>query len=70
MATLRRGSTGPEVTRLQQRLTELDFDPNGIDGKFAPALKPQLKHFNRLTGSLSMVLSVRSHALRYNWTAP
>ena len=36
MPVLKRGSSGPEVTNLQQRLEKLGFDPNGIDGDFGP----------------------------------
>ena len=50
MATLRRGSTGPEVTRLQQRLTELGFDPNGIDGIFGPGTEAAVKAFQQSKG--------------------
>jgi peptidoglycan hydrolase-like protein with peptidoglycan-binding domain len=53
MATLRRGSTGPEVTALQQRLTKLGFDPNGIDGRFGPDTEAAVKAFQQskaLTG--------------------
>lgn len=50
MATLRRGSTGPEVTALQQRLTELGFDPNGIDGHFGPGTEAAVKAFQQAHG--------------------
>ena len=50
MATLRRGSTGPEVTALQQRLTDLGFDPNGIDGKFGPDTEAAVKAFQQANG--------------------
>jgi hypothetical protein len=50
MATLRRGSTGPEVARLQQRLTELGFDPNGIDGRFGPGTEAAVKAFQQANG--------------------
>lgn len=50
MATLRRGSTGPEVTALQQRLTELGFDPNGIDGHFGPGTEAAVKAFQQANG--------------------
>src|SRR5436189_5430858 len=36
MPTLQRGSSGPDVQALQQRLSDLGFDPNGIDGNFGP----------------------------------
>lgn len=50
MATLRRGSTGPEVTALQQRLTDLGFDPNGIDGRFGPGTETAVKAFQQANG--------------------
>lgn len=50
MATLRRGSTGPEVTALQQRLTDLGFDPNGIDGQFGPGTEAAVKAFQQANG--------------------
>ena len=50
MATLRRGSTGPEVTALQQRLVELGFDPNGIDGRFGPGTEAAVKEFQQANG--------------------
>jgi peptidoglycan hydrolase-like protein with peptidoglycan-binding domain len=50
MATLRRGSTGPEVTALQRRLRELGFDPNGIDGQFGPGTEAAVKAFQQANG--------------------
>ena len=50
MATLQRGSVGPEVTRLQRRLVELGFDPNGIDGKFGPDTETAVKAFQQANG--------------------
>ena len=47
MATLKRGSTGPEVTALQQRLSDLGFDPNGIDGIFGPGTEAAVKTFQQ-----------------------
>lgn len=32
MPVLKRGSSGPDVTKLQQRLKELGFDPGVVDG--------------------------------------
>jgi len=50
MATLQRGSTGPQVTRLQRRLVELGFDPKGIDGKFGPDTETAVKAFQQANG--------------------
>src|SRR6266478_1761939 len=50
MAILKRGSTGPEVTALQQRLQDLGFDPNGIDGIFGPGTESAVKAFQQAKG--------------------
>jgi hypothetical protein len=50
MATLMRGSTGPDVTALQQRLLELGFDPNGVDGVFGPGTESAVKAFQQANG--------------------
>lgn len=50
MATLKRGSTGPEVTALQQRLLDLGFDPNGVDGTFGPGTESAVKAFQQANG--------------------
>jgi len=50
MATLMRGSTGPEVTALQQRLKDLGFDPNGVDGVFGPGTEAAVKAFQQAKG--------------------
>lgn len=34
MTVLKQGSKGPEVTALQTKLTQLGFDPKGVDGNF------------------------------------
>jgi hypothetical protein len=39
MPVLTVGSSGPNVTNLQQRLKELGFDPNGVDGNFGPGTR-------------------------------
>lgn len=39
MAILRQGSSGPDVTSLQQKLKDLGFDPNGVDGHFGPGTR-------------------------------
>lgn len=50
MAVLKRGSTGPEVTALQQRLQQLGFDPNGIDGIFGPGTDAAVRAFQQSKG--------------------
>src|SRR6266436_1530462 len=50
MPTLKRGSTGPEVTALQQRLQDLGFDPNGVDGIFGPGTESAVKAFQQAKG--------------------
>ena len=50
MPTLQRGSTGPDVTRLQQRLLDLGFDPNGVDGVFGPGTEAAVKAFQQANG--------------------
>jgi putative chitinase len=50
MPTLRQGSSGPDVTNLQQRLKDLGFDPNGVDGRFGPGTTTALKAFQRSKG--------------------
>jgi peptidoglycan hydrolase-like protein with peptidoglycan-binding domain len=37
MRTLREGSKGNDVRKLQKRLKELGFNPGLIDGEFGPA---------------------------------
>jgi hypothetical protein len=68
MATLRRGSTGPEVTKLQQRLTELGFDPKGIDAKFGPDTEAAVKAFQQASGLAvtGIVDSITRTALQLN----
>src|SRR6185369_4324530 len=50
MPVLKRGSTGPEVTAVQQRLQDLGFDPNGIDGIFGPGTESAVKAFQQEKG--------------------
>lgn len=50
MAVLKQGSSGPDVTSLQQRLKELGFDPNGVDGNFGPGTKTALIAFQNSRG--------------------
>jgi hypothetical protein len=47
---LRRGSEGSHVRRLQQALTELGFNPGGVDGEFGPKTDAALRAFQRAAG--------------------
>ncbi len=50
MATLKQGSSGPDVTALQQRLKDLGFDPNGVDGNFGPGTEAAVRAFQQAKG--------------------
>jgi peptidoglycan L-alanyl-D-glutamate endopeptidase CwlK len=50
MATLREGSKGPEVTKLQQQLKGKGFDPGLIDGQFGPGTEAALIAFQKSEG--------------------
>jgi peptidoglycan L-alanyl-D-glutamate endopeptidase CwlK len=50
MSVLKEGSTGPDVTNLQQGLKDLGFDPNGVDGNFGPGTKAALIAFQKSKG--------------------
>src|SRR5262252_1647667 len=50
MATLQRDSSGPDVTALQQRLKDLGFDPNGVDGHFGPGTEAAVRAFQQAKG--------------------
>ncbi len=50
MATLQTGSSGPDVQALQQRLSDLGFDPNGIDGNFGPGTEKAVRAFQQANG--------------------
>src|SRR5712691_2236462 len=47
MPTLRQGSSGPDVTVLQQKLEDLGFDPNGVDGNFGPGTRDAVIAFQQ-----------------------
>lgn len=47
MATLRLGSSGPDVKALQQKLKDLGFDPNGVDGNFGAGTKKAVIAFQQ-----------------------
>ena len=50
MATLQRDSSGPDVTALQQRLKDLGFDPNGVDGTFGAGTEAAVRAFQQAKG--------------------
>jgi putative chitinase len=50
MATLKQGSSGPDVTSLQQKLKDLGFDPNGVDGNFGPGTRKAVIAFQQSKG--------------------
>src|SRR6476620_3657390 len=50
MPVLQRGSKGPAVLALQQRLKELGFDPNGTDGNFGPGTETAVRAFQQARG--------------------
>src|SRR5438132_13693335 len=50
MTPLRQGSSGPEVTELQQKLKDLGFDPNGVDGNFGPGTRDAVITFQQRKG--------------------
>lgn len=50
MPILQRGSKGPDVLALQQRLKDLGFDPNGVDGNFGPGTETAVRAFQQAKG--------------------
>jgi putative chitinase len=50
MPALRQGSSGPDVTALQQRLNDLGFDPNGVDGHFGAGTRDAVIAFQQSKG--------------------
>src|ERR1043166_948161 len=50
MPTLKQGSSGPDVTKLQQRLKDLGFDPKGIDGNFGRGTEAAVIKFQQANG--------------------
>jgi peptidoglycan L-alanyl-D-glutamate endopeptidase CwlK len=50
MATLKRGSSGPDVLTLQSTLKQLGFDPNGVDGMFGPGTESAVIAFQKSKG--------------------
>ncbi len=74
--TLKRGSKGWAVKRLQQELVARGYDPKGVDGSFGAGCEAAVKQFqkdNGLTvdgkvgqGSLSVLSSRNGSYLKYN----
>ncbi len=50
MPILKQGSAGPDVQDLQQKLKNLGFDPNGVDGNFGPGTKAAVIAFQQSKG--------------------
>jgi len=50
MPVLKLGSSGPDVKALQQRLKDLGFDPNGIDGNFGSGTEKAVRAFQQANG--------------------
>jgi putative chitinase len=50
MPILKQGSSGPDVQDLQQKLEDLGFDPNGVDGNFGPGTKAAVVAFQQSKG--------------------
>lgn len=50
MPILKQGSSGPDVTALQQKLKDLGFDPNGVDGNFGPGTTKAVIAFQQSKG--------------------
>src|SRR5467141_396346 len=50
MTPMRQGSAGQQVAELQQKLKDLGFDPNGVDGNFGPGTKAAVTAFQQSKG--------------------
>src|SRR5882672_3349430 len=50
MPTLKQNSSGPDVQALQQKLKDLGFDPNGVDGTFGTGTKAAVIAFQQSKG--------------------
>jgi putative chitinase len=50
MPILKQGSSGSDVTNLQQKLKDLGFDPNGVDGRFGPGTRDAVIAFQQSKG--------------------
>src|SRR2546421_12023968 len=50
MPTLKQSSSGPDVKDMQQKLKDIGFDPNGVDGNFGPGTKAAVIAFQQSKG--------------------
>jgi putative chitinase len=50
MPVLKQGSSGSDVTNLQQKLKDLGFDPKGVDGNFGPGTRDAVIAFQQSKG--------------------
>ena len=50
MPVLKQGSSGPDVKDLQQKLKDLGFGPNGVDGNFGPGTRAAVVAFQQSKG--------------------
>jgi putative chitinase len=50
MPVLKQNSSGPDVRDLQQKLKDLGFDPNGVDGHFGPGTRDAVIAFQQSKG--------------------
>ena len=50
MASLKLGSSGPQVTSLQQLLQQYSFDPGGVDGQFGGGTDKAVRAFQQSVG--------------------
>ena len=50
MAALRQGSSGPDVTNLQQKLKAVGFDPNDVNGSFGAGTRDAVMAFQQSKG--------------------
>src|SRR5438128_5513626 len=50
MPILKQGSSGPDVTNFQQKLKDLGFDPNVVDGNFGPGTRDAVIAFQQSKG--------------------
>ena len=68
---LKRGSYGPQVTRVQQLLAALGFDPGTIDGIFGAATEAALRAFQSTAGiGVDGEFGGESFAALWNYNKP